>query len=84
MNKDQTVLLIKEAMLNAGLDEEEAQRVADSSQASADAIRRFEVIEDDLTTLAAAYNKSKNVIKVLGGLVLTNFAGDIYEWLQVI
>lgn len=78
MTDDKTVVLIKEAMLNAGLDEAEATKVAESNQRAALAAERFEVLEERLTDIANAYDKLKTAAKVLGGLILSNWAADIY------
>ena len=84
MTDDQTVILIKEAMLNAGLDEAEAERVARSSQANADAVRRFTAIEKQLTEMVEAYDRLKRWAIGLAGLLASNFGIDVMEGLGFI
>jgi hypothetical protein len=84
MNDEETVRLIKEAMINAGLDETEAERVAKMSQSNIDATRRFEAVEGDLLEVANAYDKLKKGALILGSLLVANFVRDFYEYLQLL
>lgn len=84
MNDDETVRLIKEAMLHAGLDEKESERVAKMSQVNIDATRRFEEVEVELLAVANAYDKLKKGAMILGSLLVANFVRDFYEYLQIL
>jgi hypothetical protein len=84
MKREEAVKLIKEAMLNAGLDEKEAERVAEMSQSNVDAVRRFEYIEVELIEMASAYDKLKKGALILGSLLVANFVRDFYEYLQLL
>ena len=84
LDPEKTAILIEEAMVNAGLELDEARKVSRSFQYSKDAVVRFEAIEEELTNLAAVFKQGVKVGKFLIALLAANFAGDISELLGLV
>lgn len=74
MDNDKTKFIIRQAMVNSGLSETEADIVAERTQHNTDAVKRFEVLEADIKRL-------KTGAKWLGGLLLANYSTNILDWL---
>ena len=74
MDSDKTKFIIRQAMVNSGLSESDADIVAERTQHNTDAVKRFEALEAKLA-------RAENGVKWLGGLLLANYSTNIIDWL---
>lgn len=77
--RDETMILLKAALIETGLSELESERIVLSIEANGDAVKRLEELEPRLDEIIKAYEAGKKWATAFITLMLANYGLDIAE-----